>query len=169
MNPNIQVFIKELRRGADCEDAGTAYYWASMTVPFYPSDADRLGVPYAECPMFSGITSAIAKGYDAFREGGSDSEIEQAFKDGMRHDREAFGLRYRVMRKDERPHAGDLLHAMPKSDRDKAVEILGAGFVAKAFARRSQFVPSLEISVKRPPRTAALPFAISDSPSERKR
>lgn len=158
MDPNITAFVKALRRGADMAEAGTEYYWASMSVPFYPEDARRLGVHYAECPMHRGITSAIARGYDAFTEGASDAEIEEAFKAGMRHDRDVWGLRYRVMRKDERPHAGDLLHAMSKADRDKAVEILGPAFLAKAFARRSPFVPSVDKPIASQI-AAAVPYA----------
>lgn len=133
MDPNINVFVKALRDGKSSSQALTEYCWAKCVVPIDMSERERRGCSPMDMPPHSQSFSE-ACGWDAFQEGATDDEIEAAFKEGLRLDREVYQIGWRVMKKEERPRPEDLLRAMSVEEQLTAAKFFGLKNVAMAVA-----------------------------------
>ena len=131
MANEVREFIRELRAGKTAAEAFWTYCQARLVVPVIPETAKRSRDPFLCSPVW-GSTYADAAGADAFEAGKSDEEIAEAFKMGLRREREE-GIVYRPMKPEERATSAQLIRAMDRESQLAAAEIFGVGAVAHAI------------------------------------
>ena len=131
MANEVRVFIQGLRAGKHSTTAFADYCFARLAVPIRLEDLARIGDPFLCRPEW--FVMASAAGADAFDDGGDDDAITAAFNGGMAYDWER-GIRYRAMRREERPSIADQIRGLSLEEKMEAVKLFGLTAVAVAAA-----------------------------------
>ncbi len=127
IKPEIQVFIKALRRGKSDIEALTEYCWAKSVVPILRSEYER-----GFDPMWCSINTMLFCSMMAYEARHSDdATIADAFERGLEDDRRS--TIWRSMGKDERPSFGQLVRAMNLDEQLEASKFFGLKNVALAI------------------------------------
>lgn len=103
IKPEIRVFIEALKRGSGKNAAFRAYCFAKSVVPII---FDQLSPPQGD-PMLwpslrNGVGHAQSRGEKAFKDGKSETEIQEAFLQGIKDDVAYGDMMFRPMTKEER-------------------------------------------------------------------